>query len=110
MVSNHIYSIGAIDWNGRKLNAVVISNLTRENIEEDLTAAVLANRILVENRDISAPPAKWAVFAQPHYLRRNWLLLGSGSGTKALPPDQAPSGDIPDDVVRQLEKISLIRT
>lgn len=107
MISNHAYSIGTIEWDGLELNAVVISDLTRQNIEEELTAAALANWILAGNPDISAAPAKWAVFAQPHYLRRNWQLLGSGSGTKALPPDQAPSGEIPEDVVRQLEEISL---
>jgi hypothetical protein len=107
MMTNHAYRIGTIEWHGLELNAVVISDLTRQNIEEELTAAVLANWILAGNPDISAAPAKWAVFAEPYYLRRNWRLLGSGSGTKALPPDQAPSGKIPDDVIRQLRRISM---
>ena len=107
MTSNHAYSIGTFEWGGLKLNAVVISDLTRQNIEEELTAAVLANWILAGNPDISAAPAKWVVFARPHYLRRYWQLLGAGSGTEALPPDQAPSGEIPEEVVRQLEEISL---
>src|SRR6266851_4767596 len=100
MESTHPYRIGPINWNGREMNAVVIADLTRENIEEGLVAAALANRILAENLDVSAPPAKWAVFAQPYHMRVEWQLLGSGSGTHALPEGEAPSGDVPKDVIR----------
>jgi hypothetical protein len=106
MESTHHYRIEPINWSGREMNAVVIADLTRENIEEGLVAVVLANRILAENLDVSAPPAKWAVFAKPYNMRTEWRLLGSGFGTHALPEDQAPSGDIPECIIRQLEEIS----
>jgi hypothetical protein len=65
-------------------------------------------KILGGNLGLSAAPAKWAVFAKrPSYMPgEGWRLLGCGSGTQALPKDEAPSGDIPEELVRQLEKIS----
>ncbi len=57
------YVWGPINWNGRKLNAVIISGLTRENIEDGPLAGLAASRVLAENPDLSEPPAKWAVFA-----------------------------------------------
>ena len=99
------YVIGPINWNGRKLNAVIISGLTRENIEDGPLAGVAASRVLAENPDLSEPPAKWAVFAKPDAMRHEWRFLGAGSGKHALPEDEAPGGDIPADVIRQLEEI-----
>jgi hypothetical protein len=103
MESTYPFRIGAINWNGVAINAVIITGLTRED-EDGFIASEVNHQMLANNLDISAAPAKWVVFVKrPSYMSgEEWRLLGCGSGTEALP---APSANIPDDVFRQLEKI-----
>jgi hypothetical protein len=103
MVRTVRFEIGPIEWNG-KFSAVVISDLTREDIEQTPFAAIFGWQILARNPEISEPPAKWAVFAKPHPMRPNWRLLGVGSGPS---PEKQPWPDkIPEHVIQQLEKLS----
>ena len=99
------FEIGPIEWNG-KFNAVVISDLTREDIEETPFSAIFGWQILARNPEISEEPAKWAVFAKPHPTRPNWQLLAVGSGRNPLPDKQHWSQKIPGQVIEQLEKLS----
>ncbi len=56
MESNHTYMMGPITWDGAAINAVVITELTQEEIKESLVAGAVANYILAGNTDISAAP------------------------------------------------------
>jgi|GEM_PF-5763196 len=96
------WKVGRIMWGGEQFNAFVISNLTPEEIEENPFSAIVASRILAENLDLTEPPAKWAVFAKPNAMVREWRFLGSGSGKNSVPP---PTRDLPESLVRQLEGI-----
>jgi hypothetical protein len=99
------FEIGPIEWNG-KFNAVVISDLTREDVEQTPFAAIFAWQILARNPEVSEPPAKWAMFAKPHPTRQDWRLLGVSSGRRPLQEEGPWSDKIPEQVVQQLEKLS----
>ena len=100
-MADYEWRSGRINWDGVEMNAVVIVRLTLED-EDSFVPQALATKILGDNLDISAAPARWAVFAKPYNFRPGWRLLGCGSGTQGLP---APSGNVPDKVIRQLEEI-----
>jgi hypothetical protein len=95
------YRIGKISWKGKELNAFVISGITKEDIDHNPFAAIFGGYILGGSSDLSGPPNKWAVFAEPHLTRPDWKLLGAGSGQHALPGFD-PSDDVPQDVISQL--------
>jgi hypothetical protein len=99
------FEIGPIDWDGRRMNAVVIGGFPLEG--GFMAEGIAANRILADHPDISAEPAIWAVFVKvpSHLPVPEWQFLGSGSGRQRLPDNQAPSGDIPPEVIRQLKEI-----
>jgi hypothetical protein len=61
MESTYPFRIGAINWNGVAMNAVIITGLTRED-EDSFIASEVNHQILANNLEISAAPAKWAVF------------------------------------------------
>ena len=78
MASSKTYEwkVGRITWGGEQFNAFVISNLTPEEIDEDPFSAIVGSRILAENLDLTQPPAKWAAFAKPNAMLREWRFLG----------------------------------
>ncbi len=63
MNSNYDWKTGAINWGGIAMNAVIIAGLTRED-EDGFAVSVVTNQILADHQDISAAPARWAVFAK----------------------------------------------
>ena len=105
---NYRFEIGPIDWDGQRMNAVIISGMSLEGGQfVDVTLSALVAKILSENPDIATEPAVWAVFVKSprHMPVAEWRFAGAGSGQQRLPDNQTPSGDIPPEVVRQLEEI-----
>jgi hypothetical protein len=101
------YEIGEVAWGSRKIQAFIIGGMPLEggSIADERVASAVANRILAEHTDLSA--AVWAVFiwSRAFPLVPEWQLIGTGRGRGPLPTSESLPGEIPDDVIRQLEKI-----
>jgi hypothetical protein len=101
------YEVGEVTWDGRKIHAFVIGGMPLEGgfVADEHVASIVANRVLAEHPELSA--AGWAVFVKTRSYTPvpEWQLIGSGRGRGPLPAGETLSGDIPEDVIQQLEQI-----
>jgi hypothetical protein len=100
--STYRYQIGRLDWNGRRVSAIIIAGFP---LQGGLERPIITNRILAEHPQLAE--GVWAAFIKrpPHLPLPEWELIGSGRGRQSLAGDEALTSDVPVGVVRQLEEI-----
>jgi hypothetical protein len=101
--STYPYKLGALDWNGRQLSAVILGPFPVEGGLQ--VRSIVANRILAEHKDVS--DGEWVVFIRRplHVPGPEWELIGSGHGRQPLSEGEAIPANIPAGVLDQLEAI-----
>jgi hypothetical protein len=80
--STYRFEIGPIDWDGRRLSAVIVSGFPLEGGLE--VRSIVVNRILAEHPDVAE--GAWTVFIKrpPNLPWPEWELIGSGQGRQSL--------------------------
>ena len=104
-LTTYSYYLGSITWDdGQAMNAVLIDGIpVNGGSHADRVVSIVANRILADHPEVSAPPSLWGVFVRTpaHWPGAGWRLAGTGS---TLPEHRTPA-EIPESVIPQLDEI-----